>query len=75
LTSHAARCAALLLWSIAVLRIMQAFSRVFFLKLYYFYPLIKSSTILECVLQSTRPLLLPCLSFRYCSVFKVHRAF
>ena len=41
-----------LLAIIAVLRIMQAFSRVFFLKLYYFYPLIKSSTILECVLYA-----------------------
>ena len=58
-------------------RIMQAsFRDSFFLKLYL--PLkvwlIKSSTIIEkfVCLNCTRPLLLPCLSFCYCSVFKVH---
>ena len=40
LTSHAARYAALLLWSIAVLRIMQAFSRVF-LEIVLFLPVDK----------------------------------
>ena len=57
-------------------RIMQAsFRDSFFLKLYlpFKFDKLKVPQFLEiCVLTCTRPLLLPCLSFCYCSVFKVH---